>query len=873
MAKKTRSARPMAAPKKQVSDRPNWFAQHPALTALGIYFLLAMIFFFHVIFGGRTYVSPDAQAAAAMTAPLDKAFWETWTLPQWSPYIFGGMPSFASLMYAPFVYMPGTVLLPLSRWLSFPAMFTPALHYVFAAMGVFVFLRRKGASFWPALLGGLAFMFTPWLMTMQIFGHGSQMMTSAYIPWALWAVDRLMEKFSWRNLGLAGLILGFQFQRGHVQISYYILLFVGLYVLCHLVSALMQKDFKRLLSRLGGFAGAMVLAAALAAILYLPLQEYTPYSIRGTPSVLQAAPVGAQTGTTDTGVGFEYATQWSFSPGEMMTFVIPSFYGFGGQPFYWGNMPFTDYPNYMGILVLGLALVAFVLNSSRGGPNRLLAIFSGLVILLSLLLSFGYHFPAFYKLFYNHFPYFNKFRVPVMILILVQCAVAILAGLGLEGILSRLRSASTKDALTKQSKMAQRLWIALAAVVVVVLVLTIFRDNFFNFMRGLYPDQYPANYQDELDKARFAMLFKDVWFVAIFVAGGLSALALALTKKISGGAAAALICLITLVDLWVVDKKIGQTYPQQETPEYLQPDGIGEFFKSDTSLFRFYPAGQMFGELRWSAQGFQSVGGYHAAKPRFYQDFIEATGLQRATDGDFPARHVLDMLNAKYAITFASLPDSEWVVRRQFQVQTGGAPQVLSIYENPSVLPRAYLVGEYEVQTDPIAALTRLRTGPQANGQGFDPHRRVMLTETPEITPQPDSAAQAQINTYNFHHIAIETKSQSPQLLVLSDNFYPEPAGWQAYVDNQPVKTYRANYAFRAVCVPAGSHQVEFRFHSRALAQGLWTSLVALAVGLALLFVGRKKRQYRRENFLVKNYLQLCWRCPKLLSLAEINGV
>jgi hypothetical protein len=356
------------------------------------------------------------------------------------------------------------------------------------------------------------------------------------------------------------------------------------------------------------------------------------------------------------------------------------------------------------------------------------------------------------------------------------------------------------------------------------------------------------------------MLFKDIWFVAIFVAGGLSVLALALTKKISGGAAAALICLITLVDLWLVDKKIGQTYPQQETPEHLQPDGISEFFKSDTSLFRFYPAGQLFGELRWSAQGFQSVGGYHAAKPRLYQDFIEATGLQRATDGDFPGRHILDMLNAKYVITFASLPDSEWVVRRQFQVTAGGAPQadaprVLSIYENPTVLPRAYLVGEYEIQTDPIAALTRLRTGPQApqtgqaDGQGFAPHRRVMLTDAPEIAPQPDSSAQAHINTYDFHHIVIETQSQFPQLLVLSDNYYPEPAGWQAYVDNQPVKTYRANYAFRAVGVPAGSHQVEFRFHSRAFELGLWISLAALVVGVALLFVERKKPPVSRGQF------------------------
>ena len=834
MAKKSQTHKPMAVPQKHAPEATNWLAQHPNLVACGIYFLLAMIFFFSTIFGGRTYVSPDAQSAGGMTAPLDKAFWETWTLPQWSPYTFAGIPSFASLMYTPFVYMPGLLLLPLARLITLPAMFSPALHYVLAAMGVFIFLRHKGAGFWPALLGGLAFMFTPFLILMQVFGHGSQMMTSAYIPWALWAIDRLMEKFSWRNLGFAGLILGFQFQRGHVQISYYILLFVGLYVLCQVISVFIKKDFKRLTPMLGGFAGALVLAGALAAVLYLPLQEYTPYSIRGASSVLQAQ---APAGPKDTGVGFEYATQWSFSPGEMMTFIIPSFYGFGGQT-YWGNMPFTDYPNYMGILVLALAVVGFVLNLARGERNRNFIIFSGIAILLALLISFGHHFAVFYKLFYNYFPYFNKFRVPVMILILVQCTVAILAGLGLEGILSRVRAASTKEAMAINDKMAQRLWLAFGGLVMMVLALTIFQDGFFSFMRGLYPDQYDANTQEAVDRARFALLFQDFWFVAVFSTAGLALLALTLRKKIAATSFAVAICLITLVDLWLVDKKIGQTYPQQETPDYLQPDAISAFFKSDTSLYRFYPAGQLFGELRWSAQGIQSVGGYHAAKPRFYQDFIEATGLQRATENNFPPHHILDMVNAKYILTFATLSLEEWIVQQQFQVNAGRGEQVLSIYENPTVLPRAYLVGEFEVQTDPVAALMRLRAGPE---QGFDPHRRVMLTEQPEITPQPDSSASARVQKYSYHQIVIATQSASPQMLVVSDNYYPNPAGWQAYIDNQPVKTYRANYCFRAISVPAGTHQVEFRFHSRAFTLGLWTSLTALVIGMALLFVERRR--------------------------------
>jgi hypothetical protein len=624
-------------------------------------------------------------------------------------------------------------------------------------------------------------------------------------------------------------VLGFQFQRGHVQISYYILMFVGLYVLCHVIYAISQKDFKRLLPRLGSFAGALVLAGALSAVLYLPLQEYTPFSIRSSPSVLQSG-----TGAKDTGVGFEYATQWSFSPGEMMTFIIPSFYGFGGQPFYWGNMPFTDYPNYMGILVLAFAIAAFVLHLPKAGPHRLLVMFLGTAILLALLLSFGFHFAAFYKLFYNYFPYFNKFRVPVMILILVQCAVAILAGLGLEGIISRLRATgtSTKDKIAARRKTVQRLWIALAALAAVVLLLTVLRGSFFDFMRSLYPDQYEPSYQEALDKARFDKLFADIWIVFIVAAGGLTMLALTATQKISATTAAVVIGLITLADLWLVDKKIGKTYPKTELANFLQPDAITQFLQADSSIYRIYPAGQLFGELRWSGQGFQSVGGYHAAKPRLYQDFIEAAGLQGA---NLPASHIVDMLNAKYIITFETLPETTYAVRQQFQTSNG----VLSIYQNLSVLPRAYLVGEYDVEAEPVTALTRLRTGPNASGNSFDPHRQVLLAEAPELQPQPDSEATAQITKYEFHHVMIATESSSPQILVLSDNYYP--VGWQAYVDDQPVKTYRANYCFRAISLPAGAHRVEFRFHSNAFTRGFWISLAALVATVVLLVFERKK--------------------------------
>ncbi len=840
----------MTSPKQSSAPRTNWFAQHPVATAAGIFFILMLVFFFETIFAGKTYVSPDAQAPAALATPLKKSFTEEGVLPQWLPYIFGGMPSLSSLVYHPFAYFPDTVLEFVGRIVPVRRMLVFALHYVLAGLGVFLFLKRRGASFVPSLFGGMAFMLTPYMITMTIFGHGSQIMTAAYIPLALWAMDRLFEKFSWLNLGLSGLFTGLMLQRGHVQVAFYGLLLLGFFLLYQIFMVVRRKENARLVPVLGGFIVTLLLGFALSAILFLPLREYTPFSIRGSASVL-----AEQQSAQDTGVGFEYATQWSFSPGEMMTFLIPSFYGFGNVT-YWGNMPFTDYPNYMGILVLALALVALVKRVPMSG-------FFGLTVLFALLLSFGYHFAAFYKIFYNYFPYFNKFRVPVMILVLVQCLVAMLAGMGLQALLSSKQAENKRELSESHAITSRRLWIALASVLGLVLLITLAQSGLFSFMQGVYPDRYEAATQQQLDQMRFDKLLGDLWIVALIGCTGLAMFALYYSRKISATSAALIITLATLLDLWIVDKKIGEApVPEHNLFASLQPDAVSNFLKNDASTYRILPVAELFNELRWAAQGVQSVGGYHAAKPRRYQDLMEAANLQnglvqtyfrQVNQAGRPAlqplplaaipveqrrayQRVLDMLNAKYLVSHYPFPEPSWVLR-----QTLSAAQApLFVYENTSALPRAYLVGQYEVMNNDLNALTRMRTG------DFDPHQTVLLAEAPQLTPAADSTAHAELQKYSLHEIVVETQSASPQILVLSDNYYP--ICWQAFVDGQPVKTLLANYAFRGVEVPAGKHRVEWRYSSGAFNAGLLLSLGALVVIAGLLVFGWRKSKNDLQN-------------------------
>jgi len=211
-----------------------------------ILFALHVIFYHDIYLSNRVLVSPDATSALTTTAPLKRDHAETGRVPLWNPYIFSGMPSFAALSYTPYVYLPGEVLDPLTRVLHLPRLSTMVFHIFLAGFFTFVLLRRRGlwsrgVDFAPALFGGVVYMFTPYLITMLAFGHGSQMMSAAYIPLALWVVIELTQRRTLLWLGLAALVLGFQMQRAHIQIIYYTWMLIGAYYLYALYRALREK--------------------------------------------------------------------------------------------------------------------------------------------------------------------------------------------------------------------------------------------------------------------------------------------------------------------------------------------------------------------------------------------------------------------------------------------------------------------------------------------------------------------------------------------------------------------------------------------------------------------------------------------------------
>ncbi|MBA7630325.1 MAG: YfhO family protein [Calditrichaeota bacterium] len=817
----------------QIINRP----LRPWLLAMLILLAVGLVLYFKPLSGSYIFAGPDTLSPSATSAGLRALEKETGDVPLWMPWLFSGMPTIHSFTYISILYLPNAVLGLLAPIL--PLFSGYLLHLVFAGLGCFVLLRRMGGSFAASLLGGTGFMLMPYINTMLVHGHGSQMMTLAYLPWVIWAVLRLYDRTTFTSAALLALLVGLQLQRGHAQIAYYTLLLLGLFFLVMVVKS--WRDSERGASRnwrfILLFALAMVVGFGLATSLFLPVMNYTPYSIRG--------------GGMGGGTGFEYATQWSFSLGETVTFLLPSFYGFGGVT-YWGDMPFTDYPNYMGILLLLLAVWAvaarhswFVWTLAAGG-------------FLAYLLSLGHNF-FLYKLFYNLFPYFNKFRVPVMLLVLTQFSVVVLAGIGLDSWLSWLT-----DRKVEQARRIL-LWIAggLVALALLFLISASMLEGTFPAARGV-----PAQMAPRIESLRLSLIRTDA--LLLLVIGGLAIGCLYFWRRGRLPHKWLLVGLVALsaADLGRIDRMIIEPSreslraevlrPRAYVQRYLSRDQVLDFLSSDTSTYRIFPLGrQLEGENRWAAAGLESIVGYHAAKLANYDRFMQATG--------FRSEGILRMLNVKYLVSRQRFSDPRFREVFVGNLYTEGSYQPAAVYEFTAFLERAWFPRRIEVKTTVEETFELLRN------PGYDPEEVVYIiqadvTDTLAVPPASPGLAEGATPglataraggsgrvleaAWQADHLRLKVETDAPAFLVVSEIYYPE--GWLARVDGKPAPIHEVNTILRGIMVLAGTHEITMDFEPADVRLGrLISSLSLLLIVLGFIpaaVILVRSRMSRPEN-------------------------
>ena len=862
----------MSKPNKERAGGRQTAAESPLIPeryqhafAIALLIISLVVFFNQIIFGGKTFTDVDWIASRSFDTFLSDAK-QQGIFPLWNPYIFCGMPSYGSLTVGGdrLYDISAQVLTNTSTLFSYlilnPAEGWVLFFYVVFAAGMYLFTFDKLKSKVPAFIAAFSATFSMYIIIWLMSGHNTKIAVMAFFPYIFFVVERLRVKFSWFLAFLLVLLIHFSYMPSHIQMIFYMYLTLGVYFLFFLIRSLLKKKdpqsgnvehsaWKGLIRAGVVFALASALAFAMDSDKYLSVLEYNPYSMRGANPIVASKDAG-DSKTIEGGLGYKYATDWSFAPGELLTWVVPSWYGFGVVPykgfltnnqenslnFYSGPQPFTHAPQYMGLIVLAFAMVGFWKN--RKDP---FVQFLGLMIVLSLLISFGRELPILYDLMYRYFPMFNKFRIPSMMLVLIQIFIPILAAYGIHSLIRERESLQGPQLQRRKKSILIGLGVSVGVLALAALAFDSFisRQSIQNALASLtnsgaprdqVAEQFLSQFRPEVIKETStqlsSMAVNDIMLAIGLLVVTFGALYYFFDRKLKYSTLAVVLVLVIGTDLWRNDVKPMDPHDKNAQKQMFATPDYVKYLQRDTTLYRVLefhdgrpPYNNMLAYWR-----IQSAYGYQGAKMRAYQDMDDVAGIANPL--------VWGLMNVKYLIS--NTADSSNALGLVYNGRD------MKIYGNRFMLPRAFFVNRYEV-ADGLTILNKIKD------MSFNPRDVMFFMEDPKISVQPpDPAASAEFVRYGIQDFEMKVTTAGNNLLFLSETYYP--VGWKAFLDGKEIPIYRSNYLFRAVVVPAGTHKLEMKFEPRGFAIGKNVSLAANILVLAGLgFFGfdewRKKRK------------------------------
>ena len=828
-AKSGKSVQQPSKPTKQPFQMPAIINKYRLGWIVLLLLVLLTLLYHQTAINGKPFLGGDTLGVTMCYKPFINDALDREIYPQWNPYIFSGMPSFASLSSAPRINLLDTIINKTILAITSNDIFRILFNLAIFGLLMFLLMRRYKVSIGAALFAALAVVFMPQFTAFAVHGHNTKLLSLMLIPLILYLLDQLLEKRNLMYMALLALTLGFQLFRAHVQVCYYTYILIGFYFLFYAGFEYQKnKCWSPILKSAGLLLSAGILALALSSIINLSVYEYSHYSIRG--------------GGTKGGLDYNYATGWSFSPLEMFTFLVPGFVGFG-SPTYWGPMSVTNYPLYFSIIVLFLSGFAIILKR-----NRLVWLFS-FVSLFSLLVSFGKNFPVLYYPMFKWLPFFNKLRIPSMIHIILDLAMVILAAIGIQAIINLVKEqdAKLKEKLTKQVMLYSYIFVSVCGVL--FLYLAFGKDAYIQFAAGTEKvkaivAQYSSQGYTLSDISRgllepaYKLAQADAFKMIIFILVGFAAIWGFIKGKVNEILMLSILCIIVVADLWMVDSKIINDKLEENkrarifNPKaHFQPTPAVNYLKEKQSddIFRFYPIDDK--DANWYMyHEIQTIYGYNPAKLRLYQEMLESFYINPQIPINANSFKMLCMLNVKYLTSPREMPG--------FKVVPGFENARFKLMENEYALPRAYFVIEDTVIQQPAGEDYKTHRDQVYNcikSEDFNPTTTAVLEEEPPFAIQPSEKNHVEITNYDIQLIELNAQVDQPAHLVLSEIYYP--AGWKVFVDGKEEKIYKTNYLFRSVFLQPGSHKIRFVFDPFMFNLGMWLSLGTLVLLLGIVAI------------------------------------
>ena len=806
----------------------------PDVLVVVLFAVISFAYFFPADLDGRILYRHDASAGRGAGQEVSEYHERTGKVSRWTNATFSGMPTYQTAPSYQSTGVLNQVMKAYHLWLP------ENVWYIFAyLLGFYILLRAFDFRWHLAALGAIVWAFSSYFFIIIAAGHIWKVMALAYLPPLIAGLVWAYRGKLLRGFCVTALFSAFEIDANHVQMTYYYLFVIAAMVIAYGVDAVRRGQWKGFLRATGVCAAGALIGVLLNLSNLYHTWQYAQESMRGKSELVKKN----VTNQTNSGLDRDYITQWSYGIDETWTLLVPNAKGGASVPLaanakamekadpnfmqiyqqmgqYWGDQPGTSGPVYVGAFVLMLFVLGLFIVK---GPMKW-ALLGATV--LSILLSWGHNFMPFTDFFLDYVPMYSKFRTVASILVIAEFTIPLLAMLALK------RLVDEPDLMGKQMR-----WVYVSfgltggIALLFALMPTVFFSDFISAaeleaLKGI-PADYLAPLESNLRSIREGIFVADCWRSFWIIAIGMALLLLYRYRKLKAEYMVGAMVLLCLTDMWQVNKRYlndgmfveksvrEQAQPMTETDRLILRD-------KDLDYRVLNLASNTFNENETSYYH-KSIGGYHAAKLRRYQDLIDnyiapemqqlmsalakAGGDMTKVKGDsiFP---VLNMLNAKYFIV--PLQDNKTVP-----------------IQNPYVLGNAWFVDKLNYVNNAnqeFEALGKLNLRHEAVADGR------FKTVLGEATPQ-DSTSVVKLTAYAPNQLTYEVKSVTGGVMVFSEIYYPE---WTATVDGKPAEIGRADYVLRALKVDKGQHQVVLTFDPKSVKQ---TETVAYAAYVVLLLV------------------------------------
>ena len=828
----------------------------PDLIAILAFVLLSFAYFFPADIENRILFQHDTAAGAGAGQEVKEYYEQTGERSRWTNSLFGGMPmyqiapSYDSTKSLQWVQKAYQLFLPDYVCLTFMLM-----------LGFYILLRVFGIPVWLAGLGGIMWAFSSYFFILISAGHIWKFITLAYVPPTIAGIVLAYRgKLLWGGI-LTALFVALQITSNHVQMSYYfffvILFFVGAYFEKAWRTKTLPQFFK---------ASTVLIVAALVGIAANVSNLYHTYAysketMRGKSELVQTGDAAKQ---TSSGLDRDYITQWSYGIDETLTLLVPNFKGgasaalsqsetamskanpmysslYGSLTQYFGTQPMTSGPVYVGAFVLFLfVLGCFIVK----GPLKWALIGA---TFFSIVLSWGKNFMPLTDFFIDYVPLYNKFRAVSSILVIAEFTIPLLAIFALKRLLE-------EPEILKQEK--KPLGISLLLTAGIALLLAIAPGSIGSgyvpaqeaqmLQNAVNQQMIPANELSDilanLGEMRAELVSSDALRSFIIIGIGCSLLWLYASGKLRSSLTIAGITILCLADMWGVNKRYlndAQFVPHSIRTETFTKTNTDELILQDTSLdYRVLNFATSTFDDNNTSYWHKSVGGYHPAKLRRYQEMIEhhispemqaaykaiATAGGEMDSVDANKFRILNMLNTKY-----------------FIFPAGQQRQTVPIL-NPHAYGNAWFVNKVQYVNNANEEIDALDSIIPTETAVVDARFKDVLKGTTESYK--DSLSSIRLTSYTPNRLTYETNNAQDGIAVFSEIYYPD--GWHVTIDGQPAELARADYILRTMYVPAGQHTIEMRFDPTSLhvTEGIAYGALALLVIGIIVAVLIAKRKY-----------------------------